>query len=331
MTYTTRFSSLQLYEDPYEFSPYGNADLDGLETIRAQRLSLLNSYPTEDLREIYSIFIFLTKLVALIFQNEANGMSLHLWLIQACMISHPLVADHPNPNQVYDICIAGGPALILTAYEARDMDLMDVHCPLYDCWSDIPLFSGFFSDPLKQIWVLRNVPAPPETSAHLNSILETVPGGLDSCMALLCVWTAPHLSVLMLTPSTYRPTLRCLLNNEAVVDIHQYATTPTIQILSHTNTSSGVAWEHLDLHLPTRLTGKVFQNRLETDALNAILGEAGPTAIADLVGGIYREVDLQPEYADWKEEDSLCEDCVNKLVGAHIHLWLLGRKVKSGQ
>lgn len=94
------------------------------------------------------------------------------------------LAYHDDPKQTYNICIAAGPALVLAACESHEIDPIEGKYPMYESYEDIALFAGFFSQPLAQIWKLRNIPAPPEDSAHLASILETVPGGLDSCTPL---------------------------------------------------------------------------------------------------------------------------------------------------
>jgi hypothetical protein len=91
------------------------------------------------------------------------------------------IAGHDNPEQPYDFCISAGPTLILATYESRDMETIYEPCPMYETWADIPLFAGFFSVPLAQIWEDRKVPAPPEDSSHFASILEVAPSGLDAC------------------------------------------------------------------------------------------------------------------------------------------------------
>ncbi|KAJ6523121.1 hypothetical protein DFH09DRAFT_1372530 [Mycena vulgaris] len=112
--------------------------------------------------------------------------------------------DLEDPDQCYDICIAAGPALVLANSERHDMNLMDELCPMYDSYEDIPLFAGFVSSPLAQIWESREAKPPPEDYTHLSSILNVVPDGLDSCQQcampaiLPRVWTSAtweHLNV----------------------------------------------------------------------------------------------------------------------------------------
>jgi hypothetical protein len=36
---------------------------------------------------------------------------------------------------------------------------------------------------------------------------------------------------------------------------------------------------------------------------------------------------LTPEFAAWKKDESVCSGCLDKLIGAHLHLWLYKRKI----
>ncbi|KAF7352190.1 hypothetical protein MVEN_01182300 [Mycena venus] len=79
------------------------------------------------------------------------------------------------------------------------------------------------------------------------------------------------------------------------------------------------------------LPGLLNSNELEAEALVELL--MGPTGTADVViSEIYDSLLTKPtsEWTKWKKEDSLCEVCLDKLLGAHLHLWAYGRKVKGG-
>ncbi|KAJ7721890.1 hypothetical protein B0H16DRAFT_1473640 [Mycena metata] len=75
------------------------------------------------------------------------------------------------------------------------------------------------------------------------------------------------------------------------------------------------------------LQGQLNKNEIETEALVQLL--MSPKCGADVVvSDIYDA--LLPEFASWKKDESLCEACLEKLVGAHLHLWLYKRKVDDG-
>ncbi|KAJ7024668.1 hypothetical protein C8F04DRAFT_1131020 [Mycena alexandri] len=149
--YSTSFTSLGFDPEWAYSSETTNA------VIRARRLKMLNLHPTADLREIYSVIQFLQSMLHWVFKQE-------------------------DTNETYDVCLAAGPALILATYETRDPNTMSDACPLVDYPYDGGVrYSGFFHDPLSEIWMSREVSDPPDNSAHLRSILDMVLDGLDSC------------------------------------------------------------------------------------------------------------------------------------------------------
>ncbi|KAJ6587486.1 hypothetical protein DFH09DRAFT_1274433 [Mycena vulgaris] len=241
-------------------------DSPAFQKICAQRLAVLSKYPTDDLRETHALVLFLRQVVDWVLQDEANR-------------------DHEDANQTYDICIAAGPELVLETHEARSMDPMDEKCPLYDSDSDIPLFAGFFTDPLALIWESRSVSPPAEGSANLSSILEEVRGIRDTCKQ--CDKTETRR---LWTPAT---------------------------------------WEHFNLNPPSLLPGKLHSNHLETGPMNAFLGtpEEFPEAISALIEEVFLQVERQPGFGEWEEDDALCEGCLQKILTAHLHLWLLAKKL----
>jgi len=51
---------------------------------------------------------------------------------------------------------------------------------------------------------------------------------------------------------------------------------------------------------------------------------------ARIVRAIFEDDIRQPGFEDWKQEDQLCEKCIEKLLREHLHLWLLSIKKKCG-
>ncbi|KAF7337217.1 hypothetical protein MSAN_02274100 [Mycena sanguinolenta] len=77
----------------------------------------------------------------------------------------------------------------------------------------------------------------------------------------------------------------------------------------------------------TLLEGKLNSNEVETEALVEIL--MSPTGTADIVIAEIYDM-LTPDFTSWKKEESLCSACLEKLVTAHLHLWLHRRKISGG-
>ncbi|KAJ7433289.1 hypothetical protein B0H11DRAFT_2259560 [Mycena galericulata] len=75
------------------------------------------------------------------------------------------------------------------------------------------------------------------------------------------------------------------------------------------------------------LLGNLKNNIVETEALLALF--TSPGCGADIV--VLEIYDLKtPAFATWKKEERLCSACLDKLVAAHLHLWLFRRKVQNG-
>ncbi|KAJ7939046.1 hypothetical protein B0H13DRAFT_2542819 [Mycena leptocephala] len=152
MTYSARFSaSAYTEEEAHEIS----ADPDALKEIRDQRVSMLNKYSTAGLREIHTIACFLTQVIDWVVQDDSQGY--------------------------YGVYLSAGPALIFATYETRALETLKESCSTHLSWEHIRLFTDFFIRPLAQLWISRQVSAPPDDSRHLSSILETVLSGLDTC------------------------------------------------------------------------------------------------------------------------------------------------------
>ncbi|KAJ7166971.1 hypothetical protein C8R46DRAFT_268276 [Mycena filopes] len=150
MLFSARFTSIgcDIYDDD---------DWPSDWVLRKRRFKALAVYATAELCEIHSVVLFLKGMI------------------------HLVVPQVQGDDGTTDVCLAAGPALILATYESRDADTMAAVCPFVD-YGDPTRFLGFFYDPMAEIWAARELEAqPPDDSAHLRSILETVPDGLDSC------------------------------------------------------------------------------------------------------------------------------------------------------
>ncbi|KAJ6555352.1 hypothetical protein DFH09DRAFT_1492595 [Mycena vulgaris] len=68
---------------------------------------------------------------------------------------------------------------------------------------------------------------------------------------------------------------------------------------------------------------------IHVDFCALLLGNLGKNGRVVVVAEIY---DLKTlALAAWKKNESLCSSCLQKLIGAHLHLWLYKRKVQDGR
>ncbi|KAJ7469932.1 hypothetical protein B0H11DRAFT_2042835 [Mycena galericulata] len=75
------------------------------------------------------------------------------------------------------------------------------------------------------------------------------------------------------------------------------------------------------------LLGNLNKNDIETEALVGLFMSS--TCGADVV--VSEIYDMKTaEFSAWKKDESLCSVCLDKLIGAHLHLWLFKRKVQDG-
>ncbi|KAJ7673977.1 hypothetical protein DFH06DRAFT_1467338 [Mycena polygramma] len=121
--------------------------------IRAERLLMLDGFPTADLREIDTVVCFLTQVLDWVIQDDSSYR--------------------------YDSMISVGPELILAVLETRDITLLD-HFLLNIHYERIAMFCGFFANPLAAIWRTRGVATPPQDCKHVSSILDAV-RNRDAC------------------------------------------------------------------------------------------------------------------------------------------------------
>ncbi|KAJ7792355.1 hypothetical protein B0H14DRAFT_2931545 [Mycena olivaceomarginata] len=87
-------------------------------------------------------------------------------------------------------------------------------------------------------------------------------------------------------------------------------------------------WENrISVDLCALLPGKLNENEVEAEALvEQLMSPAGTTDV--VVAEIYDM--LTPQFTAWRKDESLCSACLDKLITAHLHLWLHERKVAGG-
>ncbi|KAJ7922277.1 hypothetical protein B0H13DRAFT_1983273 [Mycena leptocephala] len=87
-------------------------------------------------------------------------------------------------------------------------------------------------------------------------------------------------------------------------------------------------WENLiSVDFCALLQGKLNENEVEAEALVELC--MSPKGSPDVVVAEIYDM-LTPEFAAWKKDESVCSGCLDKLIGAHLHLWLYKRKIADG-
>ncbi|KAJ7098583.1 hypothetical protein B0H15DRAFT_821305 [Mycena belliarum] len=86
-------------------------------------------------------------------------------------------------------------------------------------------------------------------------------------------------------------------------------------------------WQNLiNVDFCALLMGKLSENDVETAALIDLF-----MSTCDSVVVVSEIFDMRTtDFAAWKKSDDLCSTCLDKLIAAHLHLWLFKRKVADG-
>ncbi|KAJ7249630.1 hypothetical protein C8J57DRAFT_1356323 [Mycena rebaudengoi] len=269
--------------------------------IYRDRSAMLNEYPTSELLEIRTVVAFLHDLIWDV--EEAEG--------------------YEEPEHLLDICLSTGPAVILQAYLAKSINIFDevLRPEVLLCGSaDNVFWSGFVTTPLEMVLKERQEVS---LQTEWDAILEKV---CKQCLAQSkrAVVEAP----------APRLTRSAAAAAAAAYGVHPV---PTIRVgppcCSQCN-GVGVKlwsqnnWDTLDMaYFRAQFKGNLSKNEHEMDMLKAVF-----LSRTDRSKSVVEEIhDVKtPAFAAWAEEGDLCSPCLDKLVSAHLHLWLLNRKVNEG-
>ncbi|KAJ7821370.1 hypothetical protein B0H14DRAFT_2831422 [Mycena olivaceomarginata] len=134
-------------------------DEDNIKLVQRQRTAVLSEYPTDELLQIYAVVRFMRGILEAVSDEE------------------------DNLTTIVDILLSVGPTAVECAwkYQSREAIEDDIEFPLHEVDEDIPLYTGYFSIPLDNIWTARKVKLPKEDEPATKYILDTIIGGNDTC------------------------------------------------------------------------------------------------------------------------------------------------------
>ena len=87
-------------------------------------------------------------------------------------------------------------------------------------------------------------------------------------------------------------------------------------------------WSYLRAKLLFReithlLKGYLSFNQPDIGHFNSVVKQ---TSLEQLIEGLFEY--KTPAYSTWNKEDWLCEECLEKFVREHLHIWYVDQKVK---
>ncbi|KAK7013844.1 hypothetical protein R3P38DRAFT_2545889 [Favolaschia claudopus] len=133
---------------------------DAVKKIQHQRTAVLREYPTDELLQIYGVVRFMRDVLEEVCDEDFS------------------------PSNAVDVLLTLGPEIVLRVWQDRSYESHEDNLgfSLFDSDDDIPLYQGYFSVPLQNIWTARKVTTPPKDDEPATKyILDTIVGANDTC------------------------------------------------------------------------------------------------------------------------------------------------------
>ncbi|KAJ7312724.1 hypothetical protein DFH08DRAFT_973249 [Mycena albidolilacea] len=129
----------------------------------------IHEYPTNELLQLYSAVKFLRR----IFFN-LSGIRVFYFLFHSALVADAV----PRDSILIDALLSTGPSGALRGWEARTYGVFedDIEFEPFENDEENPLFAGYLSLPLKNIWTARNITPPKEEEPVSKWILDQVNG-----------------------------------------------------------------------------------------------------------------------------------------------------------
>ncbi|KAL0574197.1 hypothetical protein V5O48_007764 [Marasmius crinis-equi] len=192
-----------------------------------------------------------------------------------------------------------GPASIYRCWDEGTVDMLTAELEYWfaDGAFDHPLVAGYLRDPLAKLFRERNAKAPFDDSEHWSSVDEA--RGVDD----KCSRCDKRPGFDLWGPSTYEY-------------LHQ--TTPSLR--------PGTGLVKL-------LQGELSRNSTECRYFHFLIGKRpkGESVYEHVVQDLLDCDYKTPEFDDWKKDDWLCTGCLEKFLRENLHLWVLDKKIQSGE
>ncbi|KAJ7802551.1 hypothetical protein B0H13DRAFT_2162289 [Mycena leptocephala] len=251
-----------------------------INKIRKQRTAMLSEYPTDDLRELHSAVKFLCS----IFDSVTNAQS-----------------------NVTEALLSTGPSGALRAWQDRSYHVLgdDIDLMFFEDDQEIPLFLGYFSLPLQNIWTVRNITPPKDDDPASTWILDQVNGANDTCSHC----AAPGGLKLYTAAS------------------EQAALFPSPRVPSDTIRRLGPLPNHPPSKKNLKLNQTVAQPFYAATAHLVHSDALGPF-LSDLFAFKPRTA---PAFDNWDQSGSYCFMCFTKFLEEHLWIWFLEERIKGAR
>lgn len=166
----------------YDFDELVGLGTAAVKQIRRQRAAVLNTYPTNELLQVYVIARFMREILEAIPAIDPSGT-------RSCCQSvlHLTMYILLAYEDAIEILLATGPGAICCHWDRRSFDCADEE--LYwlgtESYDMITLYIGYFDVPFANIWKARKVNPPKNDEPATKYILDTIVGADDTCRSSL--------------------------------------------------------------------------------------------------------------------------------------------------
>ncbi|KAK6966613.1 hypothetical protein R3P38DRAFT_906096 [Favolaschia claudopus] len=306
--------------DRYTLDDIEELEEEGIKQIQKQRTAVLAEYPTDELLQLYAVVRFL------------RGILEHV------------IGDEELATNLAQLFLSLGPESILDAYEDRNYDILEdlLGYSILEEDGDTPLYIGYFSTPLNNIWAARKVTAPPkEEEPATKYILDEIIGANDTCSQ------CPSLGGLKLITSA---------------NWHRVDLQPTQFLKSHLKQTYSISHPfsqavdklRLEHAAATREENKRSYPGFKLDFDDDNDGDNDirtylPPQLAQFLPDFNKLVDNDPtrtspapfyaavfatpkpsEWDEWTQDKSYCQSCFNRFFEENAWRWYLREKIEGG-
>ncbi|KAF7336517.1 hypothetical protein MSAN_02283700 [Mycena sanguinolenta] len=270
---------IMLYCNIFPASHGDDLDEDSIRHVQRQRTAVLQEYPTDELLQLYAVFRFFRGI-----------------LEDACD------EDADNQSSIVNVLLTMGPDGVKHVWDERTYhSLADEIDFDWDEDLDYPLYRGYFSLPLDNIWTARKVKPPKDEEPASKFILDTIIGANDTCSQC----AAPG-GLSLLTEANWR---RAPLYPGHLLKGK----------LQQTVTIQKSLFDMLHAH------SRDNHDSSDSDSRYYFTDENCGPWIASVF-----DVSKPTEWDGWTKDKSYCLTCLTNFLEEHLWRWLLQEQIKGG-
>ncbi|KAJ7249142.1 hypothetical protein B0H12DRAFT_708466 [Mycena haematopus] len=263
---------IMLYCNLFPATDSDELDDDGIKHVQRQRTAVLQEYPTDELLQLYAVVRFFRDILEEVCDGELN------------------------PSNMVNVLLAMGPNGLKRAWDDRSYGGIAEDLAFdWEEGDEFPLFAGYFSLPLDNIWTARKVKPPNDEEPATRFILDTIIGANDTCSQC-----ASPGGLALFTQANWH---RAVLN--------------PIELLRGRLKQNSTLWTPLTAAVHAHLKDNPDHARHHWDDY----ADNGPW-----IASVF-DVSKTSEWNGWTKDQSYCLPCLTKFLEEHVWRWFLEERI----